>query len=179
MEFGWHVLVTWSSGDIILSIISIKKENYWFKTIIEAKWVSQALLGYHFFQISCILVEYDLFNTTNLIQNLTYTCFGIILTQFHIHFSRQEHQIIELLYVSINSWDSQVLALTPFHFFFTVSFRIFKVVKIGTNGNIALIHWKKKAENLEKIESLKLKKVEVCSKEIRNIWRVNTIGTGG
>ena len=53
------------------------------------------------------------------------------------------------------------------------------MVKIGTNGNIALIHWKKKAENLEKIESLKLKKVEVCSKEIRNIWRVNTIGTGG
>ena len=53
-------------------------------------------------------------------------------------------------------------------------FRILKVMKIGTIE----IHWKKKAENLEEIESLKLKKVKVCSKEIRNIWRVNTIGTG-
>ena len=35
------------------------------------------------FQIGCVFVEYDLFNTTNLIQNLTYIRFGIILTQFY------------------------------------------------------------------------------------------------
>ena len=45
--------------------------------------------------------------------------FGIILTQFCINFSRQEHQI-DVLYVSFNSWDSQVSAYTPFHFSFTV-----------------------------------------------------------
>ena len=49
--------------------------------------------------------------------------FGIILTQFYINFSRQEHQL-ELLYVSINSWDSQVSSNT-FHFSFTVSLRWF------------------------------------------------------
>ena len=32
-------------------------------------------------------------NSTNLIQNLTYIRFGILLTQFYINFSRQEHQI--------------------------------------------------------------------------------------
>ena len=52
-----------------------------------------------------VFVEYDLFNITNLIQNLTYIGFGIIFRQFYINFSRQEHQI-ELLYVSINSRDS-------------------------------------------------------------------------
>ena len=52
-------------------------------------------------------------------KSYIYTCFGIILTQFYINFSRQEHRI-ELLYVSINSWDSQISAYTPFHFSFTV-----------------------------------------------------------
>ena len=45
------------------------------------------------FQIGCVFVEYDLFITTNLIQNLTYMRVGIILTQYNIHFLRQEHQI--------------------------------------------------------------------------------------
>ena len=45
--------------------------------------------------------------------------FGIILTQFYINFSRQEHQI-DVLYVSFKTCDSQVSAYTPFHFSFTV-----------------------------------------------------------
>ena len=44
-------------------------------------------------EIGCIIVEYDLFNTTTFIQNLAYARFGIILTQFYINFSRQEHKI--------------------------------------------------------------------------------------
>ena len=34
-------------------------------------WVSQAPLGFLCFQIGCAFVKYDLFNTTNLVQNLT------------------------------------------------------------------------------------------------------------
>ena len=59
---------------------------------------SKAFLGYRRFQIVCLIVEYGLFNTTNLI----YIRFGIILTQFYINFSRQEHQI-DVLYISFNS----------------------------------------------------------------------------
>ena len=51
-----------------------------------------------------------------------YIRFGIILTQFYINFSRQEHQI-GVLYESFNSWDSQVSSYTPFHFSFTVPLR--------------------------------------------------------
>ena len=59
-------------------------------------------LGYRRFQIGCVIVEYDLFNTTNLIRNLIYIRFGIILTQFYINFLRQEHQIDVVLYVLFN-----------------------------------------------------------------------------
>ena len=38
-------------------------------------------MGYNRIQIGCVFVEYDLFNTTTFIQNLTYVRFGIILTQ--------------------------------------------------------------------------------------------------
>jgi len=48
---------------------------------------------YSRFQIGCIIVEYDLFNATNFIQNLTYVLFGIILTQFYVNFLRQKHKI--------------------------------------------------------------------------------------
>ena len=57
-------------------------------------------MGYNRFQIGWVIVEYDLFKTTILIQNLIYS-FGIVLTQFYINFSRQEHQI-DVLYVSFN-----------------------------------------------------------------------------
>ena len=72
------------------------------------------------------LVEYllNMFNTTNFIQNLTYTRFGVILTQFYINFSIKVHQL-ELLHVSFNAWDSQVSAYTPFHFSFTAPLSIF------------------------------------------------------
>ena len=55
-------------------------------------------IKYISFQIGCLFVEYDLFNTTTFIQNLIYIRFGIILTQFYINFSRQEHEI-NVLYV--------------------------------------------------------------------------------
>ena len=76
-------------------------------------------MGYCSFQIGCVIVEYGLFNTTNLKQNLIYIRFGIILTQFYINFSRQEHQI-DVLYVTFKPRDSQVLVYTPIHFSFTV-----------------------------------------------------------
>ena len=52
-----------------------------------------------------------------------YIRFGIILTQFYINFSRQEHQL-NVLYVSFKTWDFQVSAYTPFHFSFTVPLNI-------------------------------------------------------
>ena len=56
-------------------------------------WDSQSFVEYGSFQIGCVFVEYYLFNTTCLLQNLIYIRFGIILTPFYIKFSRQEHQI--------------------------------------------------------------------------------------
>ena len=76
-------------------------------------------MGYSHLYIGCVFVEYDPFNTANLIQHLKYIRFGIILTQFYINFSRQEDQI-DVLYVSFNARDSQVSSYTPFHFSFTV-----------------------------------------------------------
>ena len=55
--------------------------------------ILRLLMGYNRFQIGCVIVEYDLFNTTTFIQNLAYARFGIILTQLYINFSRQEHKI--------------------------------------------------------------------------------------
>ena len=47
------------------------------------------------FQIWSAFVEYDLFNITNLMYKIiTYKRFGIILTQFYMNISRQEHQIV-------------------------------------------------------------------------------------
>ena len=43
--------------------------------------------------VGCVIVEYDLFNTTTFTQNLAYARFGIILTQFYVNFSRREHKI--------------------------------------------------------------------------------------
>ena len=59
---------------------------------------SSAPVGNSHFQIGCVIDEYGLCNTTTLIQNLIYIRFGIILTQFLINFSRQEHQI-DVLYI--------------------------------------------------------------------------------
>ena len=50
-----------------------------------------------------------------ILYKISYIRFGIILTQFCLNFSRQEHQI-DVLYLSFNAWDSQVSAYTPFHF---------------------------------------------------------------
>ena len=76
-------------------------------------------MGYSSFQIGYVIFEYGLFNTTTFIQNLIYIRFGIILTEFYINFSTQEHQL-DVLYVLFKTWDSQVSAYTPFHFSFTV-----------------------------------------------------------
>ena len=51
----------------------------------------QVAVRYTCFQIGCVIDEYDLFNITTFIHNLTYVLFGIILTQFYVNFSRQEH----------------------------------------------------------------------------------------
>ena len=48
--------------------------------------------------------------------------FRINLTQFYVNFTRQEHQI-DVLYVLINAWDSQVSSFPPFDFPFTVPLR--------------------------------------------------------
>ena len=58
-------------------------------------------VGYSHFQIGCVFVDYDLLNTTTLIQNLIYIRFGIMLTQFYINFSRQEHQKDIYMYCSM------------------------------------------------------------------------------
>ena len=50
-------------------------------------------MRYRRFQIRCVIEEYDLFNATTIIQNLTYVLFVIILTQFYVNISRQEHTI--------------------------------------------------------------------------------------
>ena len=50
-------------------------------------------MRYSRFQISCVIAEYELFNTTTFIQNLSYARIGIILTQFYVNFSIQEHKI--------------------------------------------------------------------------------------
>ena len=55
----------------------------------EQTWDSQAPVGYN----RCLIVEYDLFNATTFIKNLTYVRFGINFTQFYVNFSRQEHKI--------------------------------------------------------------------------------------
>ena len=53
---------------------------------------------------------------------LTYMSFGIILTQFYVNFSIQEHHI-DFLQVLINSWALRFYPIPPdpFHFSFTVS----------------------------------------------------------
>ena len=43
------------------------------------------------FYIGCVFAEYDLFKPTIFIQNCIYMNLSIILTQFYINFSRQEH----------------------------------------------------------------------------------------
>ena len=43
-------------------------------------------MGYNRFQIGCVIADYDLFNATTFIQNMTYVRFGIILTQFYVNF---------------------------------------------------------------------------------------------
>ena len=63
------------------------------KIIIGANLRFSGFEGFNHFQIGCVFVEYDLFNTTTFIQNLTYVRFGIILTQFYVNFSSQKHKI--------------------------------------------------------------------------------------
>ena len=92
----------------------LKIKNYWIQIIIGANLSFSGSSGILLFS-DWLCICRILFNTTNLTQNHAYIRFGIILTEFYINFSRQAHQI-ELLYVSINSWDSQVSAYTPLIF---------------------------------------------------------------
>ena len=82
--------------DLGCSFIFLKRDqlrNSNSKKELKGILVSPAPLKYPCFQIGCVFVKYDLFNTANPIQNLTYIRFGIILKQFYINSSRQEHQI--------------------------------------------------------------------------------------
>ena len=67
--------------------------------IIGANLRFSGSVGYNRFQIGCVYVEYDLFNTTISIQNCIYMNFRINLTQFYINFLRHEYHI-DVLYVS-------------------------------------------------------------------------------
>ena len=70
------------------------------KQTIFKKYATNLSVGYYVTKTSAnrseryrTAIEYGLFNTTNFIRSLIYIRFGIILTQFYINFSRQEHQI--------------------------------------------------------------------------------------
>ena len=102
----------WSCKSCRLWIISSS-------SIFRLKWIKTKTYMYQILykscsikQIGCVFVEYD----------LIYIRFGIILTQFYINFSRQEHPI-DVLCILLNAWDSQVSSYTPFHFSFTVPLR--------------------------------------------------------
>ena len=103
----------------ILPILSIKNAKK--KIIMEENLRFSGLCGIQWFS-DCLRIcwIYDLFKPTTSIQHFIYIDFRIILTQFNINFSRQEHQIDSFLYVSFNASDSQVLSYTPFHFSLTV-----------------------------------------------------------
>ena len=62
-------------------------------------------------------IEYGLFNTTNFIRSLIYIRFGIILTQFYINFSRQEHQIDVFLICIVQNLRFSGFSLYPLSFF--------------------------------------------------------------
>ena len=117
-----------SSGHLIIPIRTLRINiiNYYLFKIQNSnhKIITVANLSFSGFSrislFGCVTAEYGLFNTTNLIQNLIYIRFGIILTQFYINLSRQKHPI-DVLYVSFNAWDSQVSSYTPFHFSFIQS----------------------------------------------------------
>ena len=109
-------VIGWSSGDVIRTVcdniisyiyskwkIKIKKLQQ------EQTWDSQAPVGYSCFQIGCIFVEYQLFNTTTFIQNCIYMNFRINLTQL---ISRD----IGTSDRGQKGWDSQVSSYTLFHF---------------------------------------------------------------
>ena len=81
-------------------------------------------MGYNRFQIGCVIVEYDLFNATTFIQNLTYVRFGKILVSFWHSFMSISRDRNNVLKVSFKTWDSQILSYTPFHFSFTVPLKL-------------------------------------------------------
>ena len=68
----------------------------------QNKKIIKAPVGCCRFQIGCVFVEYDLFNTTTY-QNCICMNFCINITQFYINFSRQEHLQIDVLCVSFNA----------------------------------------------------------------------------
>ena len=78
---------------------------------------------------------YDLYHVTSILHchwrefwscdtdiYITYIRFGLILTQYYIKFSRQDHHII-VFHVLFKSWDSHVSAYTPISFFLYSPFK--------------------------------------------------------
>ena len=112
-----RVLVTCSGRIIILSIISVKNETIVNSNIVGENFTFSGFSGISLFSGWLRICKYYLFDTTNLIQNLIYTFWYRILYQFLVTGTS------DLLYVSINSWDSQVLAYTPLSFFLYIPFK--------------------------------------------------------
>ena len=106
-KFWWRNSRLYKLYVIILSNISINNAKLKLKIITGANLRLSGFCG-----ISS-------FNTTNFNKISFSIRFGIILTQFYINFSKQEHQT-DFLCVLFKTWDSQVSAYTPFHFSFTV-----------------------------------------------------------
>ena len=89
-------------------------------------------MGYSSFQIGCVFVEYGLFNTTNLLLNLIFIRFGIILTQFYLNFARQDRSLIYIVQFLRFSGFS----LYPLNFSFTVPLNVlgWEVVPLNVLG---------------------------------------------
>ena len=121
---NFSIIVTWYSRNscdryvIILSIISIKMQK---KTKVGANLRfsgSFGILSFSDWLRICWIwsVQYYNFFTKLHIYEFSYK-FDTVLYQF----SRQERQI-DVLYVSLNAWDSPVSSYTPSHLSFTVPF---------------------------------------------------------
>ena len=121
-------------------------------------------MRYSRFQIGCVIVEYDLFNATTFIQNLTDVLFGIILTQFYVNFSKQEHKI-NVLYVSFNLRFSG-FSLYPLSF---LIYSTFNDVQVFCSDILIFSFYSTNAQTF--VEKTQLK---IMSFQSYKYWNINT-----
>ena len=98
-------------------------------------WVSQAPLGYRCFLIGCVFVEYDLFYTTNLIQNQNMFLynFDTVLYQF------LEAETSERNLISLNQLLRFSVQPLPLSFFLYSPFKLIQFFSVP-----GIISWTKK-----------------------------------